>query len=230
MTPPHPIQKETTMRHLPRLTAASLALAGLAVVAMGAAASAPSTTDAWPWDPSGVWNLDESVSDDLASAMADARDKVMASRGGGRGGRGRGGGMRGGPGGRGGGMGGGMRGPGGGERPTGADAPEPRDLQTGLSQLLITRLEGDLEIMDGAERVTTWTPDGRAHTERTPRGKSTRTARWDGDVLELVGSDGRLTTTRRLRLGDDGKTLSVECTLALPNGRSVSGTLVYRGT
>jgi hypothetical protein len=180
----------------------------------------PAANHGWPVDLTGIWNLDTARSDDLATQIEKIREQAMAPRGG----RGRG---------MGGGRGGGMSG----DRPSGKGAPpsdapgapSPRDLARRCSQLLISRLDDSLEIVDGAELTHLWNPDGHPYTERTPRGESTTRAWWEDAVLCLERKDGPMTVTQRLRLHDGGQTLAVSYTMALPTGDTVTGRLIYRG-
>lgn len=210
-----------------RITGPILILALILLAAPSQAQDTDAAADASPWpvDLSGVWNLDEKNSDDLAAQIEAMREKSMASRGGRGGGMGgRGGGM----GGRGGGM-GGMGGRGGGGSEGGEPGQAPgADLAQAMQQLLISRFEDSMEIVDGVETARLWTPDGKTYRTRTLRGEATTRAWWDEGELVLESKGARHTVTQRLRLVGD-KTLEVQHTMEMGRAGTVKATLVYQG-
>ena len=208
--------------------------------ATGKPAKDTSGADAWPFDPSGVWTLDESRSDNLTALQDMLRTNRRVSREGRDGGRGMGSA-------RGGGGGGGIgdrasMGRGMGGRPGGRSAPSdggpenrqtdtsPRDLHKAYSLLLIARLNDGIEIIDGAEQTRLWTPDGQPRTRQTARDDTTiLRAWWEGSILCLEQMNNRRTVTQRLQITNDDKTLTVILEVAVLGDDTVSGTLVYRG-
>jgi hypothetical protein len=169
---------------------------------------------------SGVWSLDRNRSDDLVETLESylARSAPAGGRDQGRGGSGggMGGGMGGGRGGRGG-MGGSMNDPsdvgshpGREGRQAGDPEAGPQAMAAAFDQVLISRDGEAIEIMDGSDRTVRWIPDGRTSTRETRRGAVVEQAWWDGGVLVLATRGGPVDITRRLRPGDDGRSLEVD--------------------
>jgi len=191
-----------------------------------------------PVDLSGVWNLDyqsgEEFAEKMDAVMEEVRQQMSQRGGGGQGGRGGGGkGGRGMGHGGGGGVYGDEVGPSGGQHPQndrGMTEEGGRDLEQALSQLLIIVYEGQIEIMDGSDVTIIWKPDGKPMVQEAPHGNIARTAHWDKEVLVLETRGGRMNTTRRLHLSEQGKRLDVEVAVEIPATRqSVRATLTYHG-
>ncbi len=176
-------------------------------------------------DLSGHWILNEDVSDDFRSKMAEMKEQRKGGRGGGSGGMGGGG--RGG--GHGGGMGGGMSGggmsgggkgggQGGGSGGRGADSEADREtmrermksIEEGIAELEISWQDPRFEIVGGNDEKQTLVLDGKEHESRTFAGQTIPAkAKWKGDamVVKWDGEQGKLKET--YQLGAQGQQLYV---------------------
>ncbi len=172
----------------------------LASMALAVAAAGP--VAAQGTDFGGTWHLDRD-----ASEFPEFGGRRGGGGGGGFGGRG---GRRGGP--------GGVRG--------------------GATTLVITQTADLLTIEQQSERGTTRTLsyhlDGSESSNEGPRGDLTSTSAWDGSALVTEGNQ-QLSTPRgdfsidiveRRTLSDDGQTMTIESTRAMPFG-DMAMTLVY---
>ncbi len=212
-----------------------VSLIAATTVAAAAENTLDTTSDAMPVNLTGVWNLDEHASDDLAGQLEAWRKQMTARRGGGRGTGGEHGGGRGGGGGRGSGM-GGHGGMGGqkGESPSGDheqdDGGHSRDLAQAMEQLLITVDGAVVEIMDGTDRTHRWAPGAGAVKRDGPEGEMVEKAWWDETVLVLSTNGGHMSVTRRLHLEDEGGILVADVSVTTSeSSEGIDARLVYSG-
>ncbi|HEX3527720.1 MAG TPA: hypothetical protein VH988_11695 [Thermoanaerobaculia bacterium] len=164
-------------------------------------ASSDKKQDKAPPDLSGIWKINEDLSQTPQQGMRESQPQ--------------GGGMRGGRGGRGGGMGrrggGGMGGVGAPARPEGAGGMDTAyDEQDGVMTITWAAPQITVEYPNNRKRV--YFTDGRKVKEDLPGGKTVKTrASWtDGGSLEVVTKmDNGMTRTEIFEISNDGRRLFV---------------------
>jgi hypothetical protein len=169
-------------------------------------ASSEKKQDKAPPDLSGIWKLNEDLSQTPQQGMRESRPQGGVP-GGGRGGRGGGMGRRGGGGGAGGRGGAGEAG-----RPGGPGGPEGEayDEQDGVLTITWAAPQITVEYPNNRKRV--YFTDGRKIKEDLPGGKTVKTrASWtDGGSLEVVTKlDNGMTRTEIFEISNDGRRLFV---------------------
>ncbi len=181
-------------------------------------------------DFSGIWILDEHLSDDPQAILEEHREKMTQQRGSREG---RGGGMGGG---RGGGMSGGMGGRGGtGGRGGGLEYPDmrrqrPGPFGEGYRQLLIAHQGEFIEIIDAEDKGRSWRIGGNAMRHEGARGETTTRALWRDDTLVILTyRDDEETLRRTYTLARDGSRLTQRVEMRLPLAKDpVTFVLIYR--
>jgi hypothetical protein len=195
----------------PRLALAGLCLTVSAGFPAFLASSADKKQDKAPPDLSGIWKINEDLSQTPQQGMRENRPE--GRQGGGHGGRGGGMGRRGGGGFPGGGTGGSREAgrPGGPDGEAGFEATEEAAEQA-KGAMTITWAAPQLTVNYPGDHTRVFFTDGRKVKEDLPQGRTGKTrARWtDGGSLEVVTKmDNGLTRTEIFEISNDGKRLFV---------------------
>lgn len=166
-------------------------------------------------DLSGEWVLNEKASDDPAMVMLRARGSGGGmGRGDGIGGSGHGG--------------GGGRGGGSGARPEGGSGNPGARLMERFQTLTVFHDAGEIDITDGLDISRFLHIDGKAEKVWTERGQVMATARWAGNILEVLWQGHGVDRTSYYDLSADGSRLVVIEQVLPPNsGETIKLRLVY---